>query len=280
HRKVTSSTVNKDAAARGESDSPTFPNADEYSNIQRNDSKGLEGDERQPNHKSCQENARVWGLYLKKVNFEGQELTTLWNNGLDSLLIFPRRISLPVLTKSNSRPVCNRVEISKRTHKNDHFNIRSILMNEPVLSASDFQHPSSLHANARGTAVSRSPSSFSLLLLLVGLVIQIWDNDARIWVITLILTIVATLLYITFTFFPSFFPGFPFQTPITGILEGSVQARRSKFTANQTAPFAKVVFLEGFDHVLLERRACIAKENGDGGAYLGVDYRELDRRTN
>ncbi|PVF90858.1 hypothetical protein CPB86DRAFT_830836 [Serendipita vermifera] len=88
HRKVTSSTANKDAATRGELDSPTFPNADEDSKIQHNDTKGLEGDERQPNYKSCQENAQVWGLYLKEVNLEGQELTTLWNNGLDSLLIF------------------------------------------------------------------------------------------------------------------------------------------------------------------------------------------------
>ncbi|PVF91580.1 hypothetical protein CPB86DRAFT_820370 [Serendipita vermifera] len=96
-RKVTSSTASKDAATtRGQSDSPTFPNADKDYNIQRSDTKGLEGDERQPHYKSCHENAQVLGLYLKEANLEGQELTTLWNNGLDSLLIFPDPSSLHV----------------------------------------------------------------------------------------------------------------------------------------------------------------------------------------
>ncbi|PVF91374.1 hypothetical protein CPB86DRAFT_802864 [Serendipita vermifera] len=105
----------------------------------------------------------------------------------------------------------------------------------------------------------------SLILFFVGLIIQIWDNNARIWVITLILTIVARLLYIIFTFLPLFLPGFPFQTAITGYSRGisPSEAIQAEVPTRQSAPSAEAVLLDTFIRIVLERWARKAKANGD-----------------
>ncbi|PVF92966.1 hypothetical protein CPB86DRAFT_809157 [Serendipita vermifera] len=275
-KKATSSVVNGKGSTSSDAESQTIMNGGEDSKLQRADTKGLEGDERKPNYKSCQENAQVWGLYLKEANLEDQELTTLWNNGLDSLLIFAGLFA-GIIT---SFLIESRGDLKEDPQERLPEDIRSILMNEPISSTSDFQpDPSSLHVNAlwycsfmltlisalsgvlaKGWVAYYNPISrgehaseacqchlratraqlwklgpvinviplmiqLSLILFFVGLIIHVWDSDVRIWVITLILTIVATLLYIIFTFFPLFSPGFPFQTPITGILRGCLPGR-------------------------------------------------------
>ncbi|CAG8689609.1 7880_t:CDS:2, partial [Acaulospora colombiana] len=256
NKKVTSLAVNGNAVRRSELDSPTITNRGEGFMSQPPDTKGLEGDERKPNYKSCQENAQVWGLYLKEANLEDQELTAIWNNGLDSLLIFAGLFA-SIITSFLIESSGGLKEDPQERLLQD---IRSILINEPVSPTSNFQpDPSSLHVNAlwycsftltlisalsgvlaKGWIAYYNPASrrerasdacerhlratraqlwklgpviniiplliqLSLILFFVGLIIQIWDNDVRIWVIT-----------------------FPFQTPITGILEGSLQARRSR----------------------------------------------------
>ncbi|KIM33607.1 hypothetical protein M408DRAFT_19871 [Serendipita vermifera MAFF 305830] len=48
----------------------------------------LEADQEAPFANSCRPDAPIWGLYLKETEAEDKELTELWNNSLDSLLIF------------------------------------------------------------------------------------------------------------------------------------------------------------------------------------------------
>ncbi|PVF92963.1 hypothetical protein CPB86DRAFT_801607 [Serendipita vermifera] len=298
-RKVTSSTAKEDAATRGESDSPRFPNADEHPNIQRSDTKGLEGDERQPNYKSCPENAQVWDLYLKEANLEGQELTTLWNNGLDSFLIFAGLFAGNI----TSFLIESRGDLKEDPQERLPEDIRSILMNEPISSASDFQpDPSSLHVNALWYC------SFTLTLIsaLSGVLAKGWiayyDPVSRVLATTVLRRACHsnlgqprahlgdhvnpydsgdTVIY-HLHLLASVFSRIPIPDANHGYSRGFCpsEAAQAKLTANQSTSFAQAVFLEGIDNVVLERRACIAKEDGDGGAYIGVDYRELDRRTN
>ncbi|KIM20608.1 hypothetical protein M408DRAFT_30212 [Serendipita vermifera MAFF 305830] len=48
----------------------------------------FKADEDAPFANSCRPDAPIWGLYLKETEAEDKELTDLWNNSLDSLLIF------------------------------------------------------------------------------------------------------------------------------------------------------------------------------------------------
>jgi len=48
----------------------------------------LEGDAEAPYASHCRSDALIWALYLKETEMEDKEVTDLWNDSLDSLLVF------------------------------------------------------------------------------------------------------------------------------------------------------------------------------------------------
>jgi hypothetical protein len=69
---------------------PDATAAEEHQPIGPTDRK-LEGDGDAPYASHCRPDAAIWGLYLKETEIEDKEVTELWNNNLDSLLIFVSR---------------------------------------------------------------------------------------------------------------------------------------------------------------------------------------------
>jgi hypothetical protein len=66
---------------------PDTTTANEQRPIRATDRK-LEGDGDAPYASHCRPDAAIWGLYLKETEIEDKEVTELWNNSLDSLLVF------------------------------------------------------------------------------------------------------------------------------------------------------------------------------------------------
>jgi hypothetical protein len=48
----------------------------------------LEGDPEAPFAQHCRPDAHIWGLYLNETEIEDKEITDLWKDSLDSLLVF------------------------------------------------------------------------------------------------------------------------------------------------------------------------------------------------
>jgi hypothetical protein len=82
-----------DADIAGKADDPPDKSepdataAKEHQPIEPTDRK-LEGDGDAPYASHCRPDAGIWGLYLKETEIEDKEVTELWNNSLDSLLVF------------------------------------------------------------------------------------------------------------------------------------------------------------------------------------------------
>jgi Family of unknown function (DUF6535) len=66
----------------------------------------------------------------------------------------------------------------------------------------------------------------SLFLFFAGLIIQILDNDVRIWSIVIILVGLVALMYLVGTWLPWFSPACPFQTPFSDFLAGGTARGR------------------------------------------------------
>jgi Family of unknown function (DUF6535) len=66
----------------------------------------------------------------------------------------------------------------------------------------------------------------SLFLFFAGLVIQIVDDDVRIWSVVVILVGSTAFLYIIATFLPWFSPACPFQTPVSSFFPGGTAQGR------------------------------------------------------
>jgi hypothetical protein len=69
----------------------------ENGKVNVNANRELEGDGEAPYASHCRSDALIWALYLKETEMEDKEVTDLWNNSLDSLLVFvsPTR-TLPI----------------------------------------------------------------------------------------------------------------------------------------------------------------------------------------
>ena len=65
---------------------PGFTVDDGRTNV--NAGRKLEGDAEAPYANHCRSDARIWALYLKETEMEDKEVTDLWNDSLDSLLVF------------------------------------------------------------------------------------------------------------------------------------------------------------------------------------------------
>ena len=75
----------------------------------------------------------------------------------------------------------------------------------------------------------------SLFLFFAGLIIQVRDDDVRIWTTITILVGSTAVLYIFGTFLPFFSPACPFQTPISNLIPGGTgtdQYRDGPTTSN------------------------------------------------
>ena len=57
----------------------------------------LEGDAEGPYAGHCRSDALIWALYLKETEMEDKEVTDLWNNSLDSLLVFVSLTGTPIM---------------------------------------------------------------------------------------------------------------------------------------------------------------------------------------
>jgi hypothetical protein len=68
----------------------------------------------------------------------------------------------------------------------------------------------------------------SLFLFFAGLIIQILDNDIRIWSTVVILVGLVGLMYFVGTWMPWFSPACPFQTPFSDVLAGGKDRGRYK----------------------------------------------------
>jgi hypothetical protein len=60
----------------------------ENEKINVNTNRELEGDAEAPYASHCRSDSLIWALYLKETEMEDKEVTDLWNNSLDSLLVF------------------------------------------------------------------------------------------------------------------------------------------------------------------------------------------------
>ena len=74
----------------------------------------------------------------------------------------------------------------------------------------------------------------SLFLFFAGLIIQLLENDVRIWVTVVILVGITGIMYIIGTFLPWFSPSCPYQTPISDLLAGG--RTQGRYKDNPTGP--------------------------------------------
>ncbi|KIM22928.1 hypothetical protein M408DRAFT_268950 [Serendipita vermifera MAFF 305830] len=217
----------------------------------------FKADEDAPFANSCRPDAPIWGLYLKETEAEDKELTEIWNNSLDSLLIFSRKD----LQEDPQQYLLKQILVTLQQSNAD-----------PALLESFQPDPTSIHVNglwfssltltlvsalggvlAKGWLAKYNPASrreravdaydrqlralraqqwklapiittiplliqVSLFLFFAGLIIQILDNNIQIWLVVVVLVTVAVLLYIFSTVLPWFSPSSPFQTPISAII--------------------------------------------------------------
>ncbi|PVF98694.1 hypothetical protein CPB86DRAFT_344592 [Serendipita vermifera] len=226
---------------------------------------------------SCRDDAPIWGLYLKETEAEDNELTDLWNKGIDSLLIFAGLFA-GIIT---AFLVESRKDLKEEPQERLLKEILSALRDDQNSSSLEpFQlEASSLHVNglwftsltlvlvsalwgvlAKAWVAAYNPASnkarskdacerhlrfiramqwkvelvvtsiplfiqLSLFLFFAGLIIQVTPYSSRIKVPVMVLVSITVILYIFSTFLPRFFPAFPFNTPITTLVDDKSNRR-------------------------------------------------------
>ncbi|PVF98707.1 hypothetical protein CPB86DRAFT_704713, partial [Serendipita vermifera] len=225
----------------------------------------------------CHDDAPIWGLYLKETEAEDNELTDLWNKGIDSLLIFAGLFA-GIIT---AFLIESRKDLKEEPQERLLKEILSTLRDGPNSSPLEpFQlEASSLHVNglwftsltlvlvsalwgvlAKAWVAAYNPASnkarskdacerhlrfiramqwkvelvvtsiplfiqLSLFLFFTGLIIQVTAYSSRIKVPVIVLVSITIILYMFSTFLPRFFPAFPFNTPITTLVDDKSNRR-------------------------------------------------------
>ncbi|PVF98698.1 hypothetical protein CPB86DRAFT_797143 [Serendipita vermifera] len=230
---------------------------------------------------SCRDDAPIWGLYLKETEAEDNELTDLWNKGIDTLLIFAGLFAGVITAFLVESRKALKEEPQERLLKE----ILSALRDDRNSSSLEpFQlEASSLHVNglwftsltlvlvgalwgvlAKAWVAAYNPASnkasnkarskdacerhlrfiraiqwkvelvvtsiplfiqLSLFLFFAGLIIQVTAYSSRIKVPVIVLVSITGILYMFSTFLPRFFPAFPFNTPITTLVDDKSNRR-------------------------------------------------------
>ncbi|PVF91169.1 hypothetical protein CPB86DRAFT_719963, partial [Serendipita vermifera] len=226
---------------------------------------------------SCRDDAPIWGLYLKETEAEDNELTDLWNKGIDSLLIFAGLFA-GIIT---AFLVESRKDLKEEPQERLLKEILSALRDDQNSSSLEPFKPeaSSLHVNglwitsltlvlvsalwgvlAKAWVAAYNPASnkarskdacerhlrfiramqwkvefvvtsiplfiqLSLFLFFAGLIIQVIPYSSRIKVPVMVLVSITVILYIFSTLLPRFFPAFPFNTPITTLVDDKSNRR-------------------------------------------------------